>query len=194
MLPLLRLPVCFAATACATIQPFGWNQFAIQGHGSHTAGTVGAAGNSGVGVTGVNWKASKFSCSWYAACWMMHGVLLHGGILAISSGTPGIGSRLRTPGARTRLRIDFPWQAGNRRCPCTFAKRPATRGERSGGAFGYPAQRPSPLAQPAGQPSRHRCCCVIARAHGYRQLLLLRGICSCCIALRPPACCTCTHQ
>lgn len=29
-----------------------------QGHGMHTAGTVGAAGDNGVGVTGVNWKVS----------------------------------------------------------------------------------------------------------------------------------------
>ena len=28
------------------------------GHGTHTSGTVGARGNNGVGVTGVNWRAS----------------------------------------------------------------------------------------------------------------------------------------
>lgn len=34
-----------------------------QGHGSHTAGTVGAAGNNGVGVAGMNWKASQQCCA-----------------------------------------------------------------------------------------------------------------------------------
>jgi subtilisin family serine protease len=32
------------------------------GHGVHTAGTIGAVGNNGVGVTGVNWKVSILPC------------------------------------------------------------------------------------------------------------------------------------
>ena len=33
-----------------------------QGHGSHTAGTVAAAGNNGVGVAGVAWVAQLVVC------------------------------------------------------------------------------------------------------------------------------------
>ncbi len=33
-----------------------------QGHGSHTSGTVAAAGNNGIGVVGVNWNAKILSC------------------------------------------------------------------------------------------------------------------------------------
>ena len=33
-----------------------------QGHGTHTSGTVVAAGNNGVGVAGVNWNAKLLSC------------------------------------------------------------------------------------------------------------------------------------
>jgi subtilisin family serine protease len=32
------------------------------GHGTHTAGTIGAVGNNGVGVTGVNWAVSIMPC------------------------------------------------------------------------------------------------------------------------------------
>lgn len=34
----------------------------VDGHGSHTAGTVGAAGNNGLGVTGVAWSVSLYIC------------------------------------------------------------------------------------------------------------------------------------
>ena len=33
-----------------------------QGHGTHTAGTVAAVGNNGIGVTGVNWNAKLLAC------------------------------------------------------------------------------------------------------------------------------------
>jgi subtilisin family serine protease len=32
------------------------------GHGTHTAGTIGAVGNNGVGVTGLNWKVQVMPC------------------------------------------------------------------------------------------------------------------------------------
>lgn len=34
----------------------------MNGHGSHTAGTVGAVGNNSVGVTGVAWHVGLFIC------------------------------------------------------------------------------------------------------------------------------------
>lgn len=33
-----------------------------EGHGTHTAGSVGAAGNNGLGVTGVAWNVSLYIC------------------------------------------------------------------------------------------------------------------------------------
>jgi len=33
-----------------------------QGHGTHTAGTIGAVGNNGVGVTGMNWNVQVMPC------------------------------------------------------------------------------------------------------------------------------------
>src|SRR5262249_52453323 len=32
------------------------------GHGTHTAGTIGAVGNNGTGVTGLNWKIQVMPC------------------------------------------------------------------------------------------------------------------------------------
>src|SRR5438105_2665789 len=37
------------------------------GHGTHTAGTIGAAGNNGVGVVGVNWNVSVMPCKFLNA-------------------------------------------------------------------------------------------------------------------------------
>lgn len=34
----------------------------VQGHGTHTAGLVGAAGNNGLGVAGINWRVSMYIC------------------------------------------------------------------------------------------------------------------------------------
>src|SRR4029077_3549531 len=36
-------------------------------HGTHTAGTVGAAGNNGVGVVGVNWNVKLMPCKFLGA-------------------------------------------------------------------------------------------------------------------------------
>ncbi len=38
-----------------------------EGHGSHTAGTIAAVGNNGVGVTGVNWNAKILACKFLDA-------------------------------------------------------------------------------------------------------------------------------
>src|SRR5205814_7372636 len=38
-----------------------------RGHGTHTAGTIGAAGNNGVGVVGVNWNVSVMACKFLNA-------------------------------------------------------------------------------------------------------------------------------
>ena len=38
-----------------------------QSHGSHTAGTIGAAGNNGIGVVGVNWDVSIIGCKFLNA-------------------------------------------------------------------------------------------------------------------------------
>ena len=37
------------------------------GHGTHTAGTIGAAGNNGLGVTGVNWNVKLMTIKIYSA-------------------------------------------------------------------------------------------------------------------------------
>jgi subtilisin family serine protease len=37
------------------------------GHGTHTAGTIGAAGNNGVGITGVNWNVKLMTIKIYSA-------------------------------------------------------------------------------------------------------------------------------
>jgi subtilisin family serine protease len=37
------------------------------GHGTHTAGTIGAVGNNGVGVTGLNWKVQVMPCKSHGA-------------------------------------------------------------------------------------------------------------------------------
>jgi len=36
-------------------------------HGTHTAGTIGAVGNNGVGVSGVNWRVQLMACKFLAA-------------------------------------------------------------------------------------------------------------------------------
>jgi subtilisin family serine protease len=55
---------------------FGWNfsapgggnnrPFDGHGHGTHTAGTIAAEGNSGIGVAGVNWVAQLMPVKWLA--------------------------------------------------------------------------------------------------------------------------------
>ena len=37
------------------------------GHGTHTAGTIGAVGNNGIGVVGVNWNVRILPCKFIAA-------------------------------------------------------------------------------------------------------------------------------
>ena len=37
------------------------------GHGTHTAGTVGAVGNNGIGVTGVAWNVQLLGCKFMTA-------------------------------------------------------------------------------------------------------------------------------
>ncbi len=37
------------------------------GHGSHVSGTIGAVGNNGVGVAGVNWAVQVLACKWLDA-------------------------------------------------------------------------------------------------------------------------------
>lgn len=41
--------------------------FDENGHGTHTAGTIGAVGNNGVGVTGVNWNVKLMAIKIYSA-------------------------------------------------------------------------------------------------------------------------------
>lgn len=38
-----------------------------QGHGSHIAGTIGASGNNGIGVTGINWSVKIIPCKFSSA-------------------------------------------------------------------------------------------------------------------------------
>jgi subtilisin family serine protease len=38
------------------------NSLDLHGHGTHCAGTIGGAGNNGVGVTGVNWRGKIMAC------------------------------------------------------------------------------------------------------------------------------------
>src|SRR5262249_35850193 len=52
----------------------GWNfvannnrPFDDNGHGTHIAGTIGAMGNDGVGVTGINWQVSMMACKFLGA-------------------------------------------------------------------------------------------------------------------------------
>ncbi|HEX5071491.1 MAG TPA: Ig-like domain-containing protein [Vicinamibacterales bacterium] len=43
------------------------NPFDDQGHGTHTSGTIAAAGNNGLGVVGVNWNAKILACKFLSA-------------------------------------------------------------------------------------------------------------------------------
>ena len=36
-------------------------------HGTHVAGTIGAVGNNGIGVVGVNWTVKMLSCKFFDA-------------------------------------------------------------------------------------------------------------------------------
>jgi len=47
------------------------------GHGTHTAGTIGAVGNNGVGVVGVNWNVTIVACKSHASDRERHGRLDH---------------------------------------------------------------------------------------------------------------------
>ena len=42
------------------------------GHGTHTAGTIGAVGNNGIGVVGVNWNVRILPCKFIARQWIRH--------------------------------------------------------------------------------------------------------------------------
>ena len=39
------------------------------GHGTHTAGTIGAVGNNGIGVAGVNWNVRILACKVHRRQW-----------------------------------------------------------------------------------------------------------------------------
>ena len=43
------------------------NPFDDNGHGTHTAGTIGAAGNNGLGIAGVNWNVSLMALKFLSA-------------------------------------------------------------------------------------------------------------------------------
>ena len=43
------------------------NPFDDNGHGTHTAGTIGAAGNNGLGISGVNWNVSLMALKFLSA-------------------------------------------------------------------------------------------------------------------------------
>ncbi len=43
------------------------NPFDDNGHGTHTAGTIGAAGNNGLGISGVNWNVSVMALKFLSA-------------------------------------------------------------------------------------------------------------------------------
>jgi len=43
------------ATPCGDLRPLDDN-----GHGTHVSGTIGAVGNNGIGVVGVNWSGFKY--------------------------------------------------------------------------------------------------------------------------------------
>ena len=43
------------------------NPFDDNGHGTHVSGTIGAAGNNGVGVTGIDWRVQILACKFIGA-------------------------------------------------------------------------------------------------------------------------------
>ena len=60
---------------CHGIAPINGNSdpFDDHSHGTHVAGTIGAVGNNGIGVVGVNWNVRLLACKMFdAAGWQVH--------------------------------------------------------------------------------------------------------------------------
>ena len=60
---------CPAGTHGINLSPVGNNcdPMDIDGHGTHVAGIIGAAGNNGLGVSGVNWNIKLLACNFTGA-------------------------------------------------------------------------------------------------------------------------------